>query len=235
MILKRIYRRLVLFIKVLLGALVGKRLGDYDKYYYLGGWEVKKEKMEGFVRQRIVEAVGINSPAKVLEIGCGLGMASYILSEMGFDVVGVDISQVAIDTAQKLYKGPKYICMDVANSPFERGIFDVILAMGMSWYHYEFLSVNKYGIDVPQRTKELFELLRPGGIFVLSIKTDFSGKRPVKGVHFNKYGDYVQLFNQCGEVFYISDGEENILKNESDAISSKGDIIIATRKRESTR
>src|SRR3990172_1688312 len=43
----------------------------------------------------------IISPCKALDLGCGTGTNAIYLAEMGFDVTGVDISQVAIEMARE--------------------------------------------------------------------------------------------------------------------------------------
>ena len=40
--------------------------------------------------------------AKLLDIGCGLGREAFPLSDMGFDVAGIDISQEVISQVRAL-------------------------------------------------------------------------------------------------------------------------------------
>lgn len=42
-------------------------------------------------------------PARVLEIGCGNGMSSFLLAQDGYDVHGIDISETAIAWAQERF------------------------------------------------------------------------------------------------------------------------------------
>jgi hypothetical protein len=111
-----------------------------------------------------------------------------------------------------------------------RESFDVIFIRGMSWYHYELNGINAKGVDVPASTARLFEYLKKGGLFVLQIQTDFSGRKPVDGVHQNRLGEYTRLFDRFGDIVHISNWKGRILESESDAEKSGGNIIIATRK-----
>ena len=102
----------------------------------------------------------------------------------------------------------------------------------MSWYHYylDERSVAYQGVNVPNRTSDLFRLLKVGGIFILQIVTDFSGRRTDGDVHQNEMNDYIGLFEQFGEIILKTDFEGNILESESDSKRAKGGVIIATRK-----
>ncbi len=66
---------------------------------------------------------------KILEVGCGFGYLTYALHKAGFDVLGVDISQVAIENAKKRY-GPYYQCIelkDISDEKFDLVIFTEVL------------------------------------------------------------------------------------------------------------
>ena len=55
------------------------------------------------------------SGAKILDIGCGLGREAFALSDLGFDVVGIDISKEVISQVKQL-------CADNGYSiPFPNG------------------------------------------------------------------------------------------------------------------
>jgi len=62
---------------------------------------------------------------KVLDLACGCGYGSWILKEAGNDVVGVDISDDAIEYALRHYKGPSYFCQSAAETS---GKFDAIVS-----------------------------------------------------------------------------------------------------------
>ena len=71
------------------------------------------------------------SGAKILDIGCGLGREAFALADLGFDVVGIDISKEVISqvrqlSAEKGYHIPFYD-YDGAHLDFPSDSFDVVL------------------------------------------------------------------------------------------------------------
>ena len=75
------------------------------------------------------------APGRTLEIGCGTGTNAIYLAQHGFDLLGVDISEVAVDKARAKAEGRcRFEVVDVlaaepAGGPFEfvfdRGCFHV--------------------------------------------------------------------------------------------------------------
>ena len=204
----------------------------YDDFYSKGGWRHYKWRQRRFLVKRIIKPLKLSNGLKLLDLGCGMGLYSNLLSKLGFEVVGADKSEVGINYAKKHYSKPKFLNLDAKDLAleFEPESFEIIFARGMSWYHYELNGVNILGVDVPSCTRDLFHLLTKGGIFILQIKTDYSGRRPDKEIHHNKLEDYVRLFEPFGEIVFISDWKGSVIKSQSDAEKSKRNIIIATRK-----
>ena len=71
------------------------------------------------------------SGAKILDIGCGLGREAFALSDLGYDVVGIDISKEVISrvkqlSADKGYEIP-FIEYDGEHLDFSADSFDVVL------------------------------------------------------------------------------------------------------------
>jgi len=66
---------------------------------------------------------------RVLDIGCGAGRHSLYLQDIGFDVVGIDISPLAVETCRlRGLKDAKVVSIHEAG--IELGRFDTILMLG---------------------------------------------------------------------------------------------------------
>lgn len=83
--------------------------------------------------------------AKILDVGCGLAREAFVLSDMGFTVTGIDISQEVINQVVSLSAQKGY---DIAFSlydghvlPFGTNSFDVIIIWAQTFgliYGYEY-------------------------------------------------------------------------------------------------
>jgi len=84
-------------------------------------WGQAEMKMPEFVRGR------------VLDVGCGAGRHALHLQNLGFEVVGIDKSPLAIEVAKRRgVKDARVISLDelVANGAPDFGIFDSVIMMG---------------------------------------------------------------------------------------------------------
>jgi SAM-dependent methyltransferase len=101
-------------------------------------------------------------PARILECGSGTGWFSHLLSQRGYDVVGVDVSPRAIELAQSntIYgKSPnaQFRVADTESLPFD-GEFDVVL----------FFDSLHHSIDERKAIESAFRALKPGGVCITS-------------------------------------------------------------------
>lgn len=204
----------------------------FNRFYSEGGWQYSFEQQKNFLYERIIKPLGVAPGCRLLEIGCGMGMQSRLLFELGFDVTAVDVSDVAIEHAKNNFAGPQFLCMNLEDAEFPGETFDVIYSRGLTWYHYNLHGINRNGTDVPYQTSILFEKLKKGGVFVLQISTDFTGREdPASGVIYNKLDHYVSFFKRFGEVVHVSNWDGVELDNQELAEAVGRNIIIATRKR----
>jgi ubiquinone/menaquinone biosynthesis C-methylase UbiE len=65
---------------------------------------------------------------KALDYGCGSGRSTRFLKNLGFDVVGVDISKDMIKEALRHDKEGKYCRIKSGSVPFKNSTFDVIFS-----------------------------------------------------------------------------------------------------------
>jgi SAM-dependent methyltransferase len=120
----------------------------------------------------LLEAVAdrwIRPPARVLDLGCGLGAEVGHLAKVGFEATGIDASLVAIDRAQTAWPSARFVVGDVRHLPFEADAFDVLLDRGC--LHY-LPPVDRGGYE-----HEAWRVLRPGGRMLLRACLTSAGER----------------------------------------------------------
>jgi 2-polyprenyl-3-methyl-5-hydroxy-6-metoxy-1,4-benzoquinol methylase len=93
---------------------------------------------------------------KVLDFGCGSGYGTHILSENAESIVGVDISNEAVDYAKNEYNSPNLSFMTI--SELENEKFDIITSF----------QVIEHVPNDNEYVAKLNKMLKPGGTLIIS-------------------------------------------------------------------
>ena len=122
----------------------------------------------------LVKKYKLENDSKILDIGCGTGKYTNLLTKEGMDVIGVDISSSAIEIAKKSYPKSKFKVGDATNLDFPKNNFDVILCSGFSAFNEKELSRLTSFIEY------LLTFLKKDGLFIF-VKTTSLTDKPSKG------------------------------------------------------
>jgi len=68
-------------------------------------------------------------PGRALDLGCGVGRSAVWLAEHGWQVTGVDFSDVAIGLARERRPDVDWVLADLRDYEPERGAFDLVLVL----------------------------------------------------------------------------------------------------------
>lgn len=106
------------------------------------------------------QKVGLLDGVKVLDVGCGDGVLSYLIAKKNAAVSGLDYSEIAIEFAKEKIKeysidfkrGSAY------ELPFEDDCFDAVVSS----------DVIEHLEDVPRYLSEIRRVLKDGGVAVIS-------------------------------------------------------------------
>ncbi|HEY2630649.1 MAG TPA: methyltransferase domain-containing protein [Usitatibacter sp.] len=109
---------------------------------------------------------------RVLDVACGEGYGSALLARHAASVVGVDISQQAIDHAKNAYAtlgNAEFICASCTSIPLENASVDV----AVSFETIEHIAEQSQFLD------EILRVLKPEGVLLLSCpnKLEYTDKR----------------------------------------------------------
>ena len=94
----------------------------------------------------------------ILDVGCGYGYGSKMLTKVGDMVVAIDISREALQYAKKCYRGPAYIQADAERLPFREEKFDCVVAL-------ELIEHVENGKNL---LSEVYRVIKKDGLLILS-------------------------------------------------------------------
>jgi len=101
--------------------------------------------------------------AKMLDAGCGLGDWTLYLTEQGFDVTGLDISQRTVEILQEKFPQAAFACADIRNLSIPDNDLDVYFSWGV-FEHFE--------DGLQPCILEAWRVLKPGGYLFITVPYD---------------------------------------------------------------
>lgn len=128
------------------------------------GWsdEWLKEKKQSTILEKFYNCFhqgGTRTP-KILDLGCGAGYDSKILSKLGANVSGIDISEKLIQIAKDSVPECRFFVGDITKKFSELGKFDGVLCLA---------TIVHVDITKMKSTLEnIAEVLKKGGLLLLS-------------------------------------------------------------------
>ena len=101
------------------------------------------------------------SDLRVLDVGCGGGLATACLMQRGARVVGLDLSRASLHVAARQTRRPGhpeavFICGRAETLPFTDASFDVVWCT----------DVLEHLADLPAAIAQIARVLKPGGLFL---------------------------------------------------------------------
>ena len=129
-------------------------------YYHLLYFDRNEAEARAFI-DKLIDILSPPPGSRILDIACGKGRHSLVLSEKGFEVTGIDISAYMISEASKL-----------ANDHLEFFVHDIRLPFRINYYHFAFNFFTSFGYFRTLREHEdavrtMAATLQPGGELVI--------------------------------------------------------------------
>ena len=88
----------------------------------------RRSRPKGAARDRRYEVTASLCRGRVLELGCGEGHLSGLLTARGHDVTGVDLNGPKVRTAEQTYPGARFLQGDIRTVPLDDTFDTVVLA-----------------------------------------------------------------------------------------------------------
>jgi ubiquinone/menaquinone biosynthesis C-methylase UbiE len=101
---------------------------------------------------------------RILEIGCGIGTVVAELAGQGYDAMGTDISQVAIEYGRAKYGNIRLEVQPAEELPYADGTFDVVLSFDL----FEHIA------RIDRHVGEVHRVLKPGGHYLFETPNKLS-------------------------------------------------------------
>ena len=143
-------------------ALLDFYSGFANKYDLFAPWDKRIRRERRFFKY----VLDSNNANTILDCFCGTGFHVAMLSEMGYDVEGIDISRDMVSKARENLKSKGYDARvrlgDVKALDTEQK-YDCVLSMGNSLPH-------EFGDNVSLALSRMYEALNPGGTCVIHME-----------------------------------------------------------------
>lgn len=161
----------------------------YDKIYQkIFDYEEQANLIEKIFRRKRVK--------NILDVGCGTGHLTNLLTKKGYNVIGLDLNKEMLDIAKNRFKNIEFLQGDMRNLKLRR-TFDAIVMLGRS---ITYMTTND---DLLRALKSFNRCLKKRGILLFDF---FNAEESIR--HFNKYARRCDSFEINGmKVTRKSDNE----------------------------
>ncbi len=113
-----------------------------------------------YIAPKLLELLGTTRRLRVLDLGCGNGSLSHLISTRGHQVVGIDHSESGIALARGHFPDCQFLQASLYDLPLDRleGSFDVVMAV----------EVIEHLLYPRELVRAAEKMLRPGGRLIIS-------------------------------------------------------------------
>ena len=106
-------------------------------------------------------------PKDILDVACGTGVVSHLLTERDYKVTGFDLSETMIEVAKKNYPHIDFYCQNAKDFELSQ-TFDVAISLFDSLNYI----INKD--DLQSAFSQVFKHLKSGGFFIFDMNTEYA-------------------------------------------------------------
>jgi SAM-dependent methyltransferase len=133
------------------GSLWGARARDFA------------EILEGFalpLYEAVFDAAGVEAGTKLLDVGCGPGLAAQLAARRGAHVAGLDAAEASLEIARERTPEGEFRTGEMENLPWPDNTVDVVTGF----------NAFQYAADVMNALREARRVARPGGRVAMAVR-----------------------------------------------------------------
>ncbi|MDJ0772801.1 MAG: methyltransferase domain-containing protein [Mastigocoleus sp. MO_167.B18] len=114
---------------------------------------------ENKFRRLALQGLTINSDSRILDLCCGSGQATQILTKISRNVTGLDASPLSLERAKENVPQANYVEAFAEDIPFAENKFDLV--------HTSAALHEMQPEQLQNILKEVYRILQPGGVFAI--------------------------------------------------------------------
>lgn len=206
----------------------------FDTPYYHILYKDRNYREAQIFMDNLTHYLNLPEKAKVLDLACGKGRHSIYLNQLGFDVLGADLSENSIAEASKNSNDSLHFKVHDMREPFEEK-FDAIFNLFTSFGYFESdddnlttlkaikESLSEYGFAVIDfmNVNQVIETLVPEEVKTVD-GIDFHIKRYVEDGHIFKEID----FEDQGRKFHFTEKVKALTLNDFEELMAEAGIYL---------
>lgn len=148
---------------------------DYDRFYASNDFDYVERVEASFLRIVLRGLLRLPAGSRVVDLGCGTGFDTWLIDRMGYRAVGVDVSKVAIEKAQRRSGSAHFVQADALTAAESIGRdFDLAYCSGFMAFNWVSSLEEAKAVET---ARALLGYVRPGGWLVFIWDSILTGER----------------------------------------------------------
>ncbi len=109
--------------------------------------------------EAVFKAAGVEAGTKLLDVGCGPGLAAHLAAQRGARVAGLDAAEASLEIARERTPEGDFRAGEMEDLPWADNTFDVVTGF----------NAFQYAADVINALREARRVARPGGRVAMAV------------------------------------------------------------------